>query len=182
MLAGPKLRLLSLAIATAFAAAECLAFQGSISPEVKQRYAQARRLLALGEKEKALEELKSIIQLAPEFVEAQRDYLDNQRDKAASFIEPYEGYVKQNPASAVYRYLLGKVYSSNNKREQSDAEFKKALELDPSFGWASFAMSTVTARTGDNARTLQLLEDASKHAGASVALRSALASTFLNRK
>jgi tetratricopeptide (TPR) repeat protein len=158
-----------------------MAFQAAPSTELKQRYAQARRLLALGEKEKAIEELGAIIKLAPGFVEAQRDYLDNQRDKAASFTEQYEANVKQNPDSAVYHYLLGKAYSNASKREQADAEFKKALELDPNFGWAMLAMSNVAARMGGS-RATELLVKASEHAGDSIPLRLSLATTFINKK
>jgi tetratricopeptide (TPR) repeat protein len=182
MLARPKVKILSLALSIAWLASQCLAFQAPPSPEARQRYAQARRLLAQGEKDKAMEELKAVIQLAPQFVEAHRLYLDNQRDKAASFVEQYEAYVKQNPESAVYRYLLGKAYSNANKREQADAEFKKSLELDPSFGWAMLAMSTVATRTGDNARSVELLEMGRKHAGDSTQLRLALANSFLSKK
>ena len=179
----PKLVIISLALVVAGMAAESFALQAKEpSAEAKQRYAQARKLLALGEKEKAIGELKAIIQLAPEFVEAQRDFLDNQRDKAESFIEPYEGYVKQNPNSAVAHYLLGKVYSNANKREKSDAEYNKALELNPEFGWAILAVSTVASRTGDNARSIEMLEKASKHAGDSVPLRLVIASNIINKK
>jgi tetratricopeptide (TPR) repeat protein len=182
MLVRSKVKLVSLALAIAWTASQCLAFQAAPTPEAKQRYAQARRLLALGEKDKAIEELKAIIRLAPEFLEAHRDYLDNQRERAASFTEQYEAYVKQNPNSAVYHYLLGKAYSNANKREQSDAEFKKALEIDPNLGWAMLALSTVATRAGDSDRSIELLENASKQAGDSAALRMALASSFLNKK
>jgi tetratricopeptide (TPR) repeat protein len=182
MLARPKVRFLSLALAIAWPAVQCLSFQAAPSPEAKQRYSQARRLLALGEKDKAIDELKAVIQAAPGFIEAHRDYLDNQRDKAASFLEQYEGYVKQNPGSAVYHYLLGKAYSNANKREQADAEFKKALELDPNFGWAMLALSNTAARAGDATRSVELLEKASEHAGDSIPLRMSLGSSFLNKK
>jgi tetratricopeptide (TPR) repeat protein len=182
MLARPKVKVLSLALAVVWMATQCMAFQATPSPEAKQRYAQARRLLALGEKDKAIEELKAVIQLSPQFIEAQRDYLDNQRDKAESFIEQYEGYVKQNPDSAVYHYLLGKVYSNANKRDKSDAEFKKALELDPKSGWAMLAMSSVATRAGDSARSIELLKGVGENAGDSVALRLAVANGLLSKK
>lgn len=178
-----KSKVITVALAVLWLAGNCLAFQSaSVSPEARQRYAQARKLLAVGEKDKAIEELKAIIQLAPEFIEAHRDFLDNQRDKAESFIEQYEAYVKQNPNSAAYHYLLGKAYSNANKRDKSDAEFKKALELDPKSGWAMLAVSSIATRENDNARSIELLKQSSKHAGDSVPLRQALGSSFLYKK
>ncbi len=182
MLARLTAKLLPLALTLVCFATQALAFQAEPPPEAMQRYKEARRLLAVGEKDKALEELKAIIRLAPEFVEPHRDYLDNQRDKAAVLIGEYEAYVKQKPDSAVYHYLLGKAYSNGNKREQSDAEFKKAHELDPNFGWALFALSSVATRAGDSARSVELLEKASERAGYSIELRLGIASSFLFKK
>ncbi|HET9529348.1 MAG TPA: tetratricopeptide repeat protein [Blastocatellia bacterium] len=183
MLIRRKLVALSMALAATALIAQALAAQDNRpSPEAKQRYSQARKLIALGEKEKAIEELKSVIRLAPEFVEAHRDFLDNQRDKAETFIEQYEGYVKENPDSAVYHYLLGKAYSNANKREKADAEFNKALELNPEFGWAMLAVSTMATRNRDSDRAAELLVKASKHAGDSIPLRLALGNSFNNKK
>ncbi|HWP45409.1 MAG TPA: hypothetical protein VNO14_19370 [Blastocatellia bacterium] len=180
---GPKLAVLSLVLVATAMLAQGLAHQsGKASPEAKKRYAEAQKLLSVGEKEKAIEELKAIIQLAPEYVEAHRDFLDNQRDKAESFIEQYEGYVKANPDSAIYHYLLGKAYSNANKRDKADAELKKALELDPEFGWAALAVSTVESRAGNRDRSVELLEKASKHAGENTTLRSAIATNFISKK
>jgi tetratricopeptide (TPR) repeat protein len=183
MLASLRLMAFGLTLAVSGVGGEALAFQANKpSDEAKQHYVQARKLLLMGEKEKALEELKATLRLAPEFVEAHRDFLDNQRDKAESFVEQYEGYLKQHPGSAVYHYLLGKVYSNANKRERADALFQKALELDPEFGWAMLAVSNIATRSGDTARAIELWEKACKNAGESVALRSIIANNFVGKK
>jgi len=177
-----RLKALLTGLAIVCLAVGTLAFQQSKpSPEAKERYNRARQYLAQGEKDKALEELKAAIELAPEFVEAHRDYLDNQRDKAQSFIEQYEAKVKQNPNSAVFHYLLGKVYSNADRREQADAEFQKALEIDPNFGWALLAVGTSFSSKGDRAKAIEFWEKARWTAGDSVVLRSILASNLSSK-
>jgi tetratricopeptide (TPR) repeat protein len=154
----------------------------NVSPEAKQHYSQARKLLTSGEREKAFEELKAAIQLAPQFVNAHRDLLDNQRDKAESFIAQYEQYVKDNPNSSAYHYLLGKVYQNANKRDKAEVEYKKALELDPQSGWAMLGVLNSAPRSGDNSRAIELLEKASKNAGDDVILRRAIASNLISNR
>lgn len=178
-----KLRLLPAVIAVLGMAVTAPAFQiDHPSAEAMKRYAGVRRLLATGEKDKAIEELKAVIQLAPEFIDPQRDFLDNQRDKAESFVEQYEAYVKEKPGSAAYHYLLGKAYSNANKRDKADAEFQKALELDPGLGWAALAVSSVATRSKNQTRAIELLEQASKNAGGSIRLRGAVANSFIGKK
>lgn len=152
------------------------------SAEAMNLYAAARRLLATGEKDKAIEELKAVIQLAPEFIDPHRDFLDNQTDKAESFVEQYEDRVKEKPNNAAYRYLLGKAYSNANQRDKADAEFKKALELDPDLGWAALAVSAIATRAKDYDRAIELLDLAAKNAGGSIPLRAAVANSFVNKK
>lgn len=183
MLARMKSTVISILFIVSVLALDGMAFQSNKpSPEAKQHYARARQLFALNETEKGLEELRAAIKLAPEYVEAHREFLDRQRDKAESFIAQYESYAKENPNSAAFQYLLGKAYSNANKREQSDAAFKKALELDPNYGWAMLAVGTIHSRNKETDRAIELWEKARKHAGDSLSLRATLASNLLNQK
>jgi tetratricopeptide (TPR) repeat protein len=151
------------------------------SPEARKHYQEAQRLFALNERDRAMEELKKSIQLSPDFVDAQRLYLDNNFDKAKDLIPQYETYVQENPSSAVFRYLLGKAYSNANQREKSDAEFKKALELDPNFGWALLAAGTVASRAGDRDKAVELWKKAASAAD-SAQLRYTAASNLLSNR
>jgi tetratricopeptide (TPR) repeat protein len=179
MLKGPKMSVFLLPLVFAVTATPRLAYQAQQpSGEAKQHYVQARSLLAQGEKEKALEELRAAIRLAPDFVEPQRDLIDNQREKAESLIEEYEAGVKANPNSALHRYLLGKVYSAANKRDKADAEFQKAVELDANFPWALVPASDAA----NNTKAAEILDRASKNAGDSIALRSLIAGRFANHR
>jgi tetratricopeptide (TPR) repeat protein len=150
------------------------------SPEAKQHYAQARDLLSRGDKDRAFEELKAAIRLAPGFVEPQNALLDNQ-DKAESLIQQYETAAKEYPNSALHHYLLGKVYSLANKEDKADAEFHKALDLDPDFGWALILASDIAQRKGDVAKAAEMLDRAGKNAGDSIELRGMIAGR-LNRR
>jgi tetratricopeptide (TPR) repeat protein len=151
------------------------------SPEAKQHYAQAGVLLSRGEKDKAFEELKAAVRLDPGFVEPQEALIDNQEDKAESLIEQYEAAAKEHLGSALHHYLLGKVYSLANKEDKADAEFHKALDLDPDFGWALVRASDTAKRKGDVASAAEMLDRASKNAGDSVELRGMIAGR-LNRR
>jgi tetratricopeptide (TPR) repeat protein len=168
-----------------FAATAALAVAQQVQKpcaEAKQHYLRAEELFDQGEKEKALDELKAAIQLAPDYVEPQRELIDRQRDKAASLIDRYEADVKAHSDSALHHYLLGKVYSVVDKQEKADAEFKRALELDPDFAWVMVPLSDSAKRNGDGARIAELLDRASKNAGDSVVLRNMIATRFTNNK
>jgi tetratricopeptide (TPR) repeat protein len=152
------------------------------SPEAKQHYSQALELFSRHDKDKGLEELRAAIRLAPGFVEPQEalveQQVENEQSKAESLIQQYESDVKANPDSALHHYLLGKVYSLANKEDKADAEFQKALDLDPDLGWALLRASDAAKRKGDSARAVDMLDRASKNAGDSTLLRSMIAGRF----
>jgi tetratricopeptide (TPR) repeat protein len=168
-------------LAFATTAAHVLA-QQALKPEAKQHYQRAQELFDQGEKERALLELKAAIQLAPDYVEPQRELIDRQRDKAKSLIEQYEAATKTTPGNALNHYLLGKVYSAADKQEKADAEFQRAYELDPSFPWAMMPLSDTAKRKGDIARATDLLDRASNSAGDSIVLRNMIATRFAGSK
>jgi tetratricopeptide (TPR) repeat protein len=151
-------------------------------PEAKAHYARARRYLARNDEDSAIEDLKNAIRLAPEFVEAHQLYLDRQRVSAKNLVGEYDARVKENPTSAVFRYLLGKAHASANfdRPEMAEAEYQKAVEMDPKFGWAWLELSRLTSRRGDRAKANDCLEKARKFAGDNLELRLAVASA-LNR-
>lgn len=156
------------------------------SPEAKRRYIQASNLLEAAtskpEKEKALEVLRAVTMIAPEFVEPHLDMLRCQKElgkPATLFIEQYEAYVKEHPQSAVFHYLLGNVLSEANKGEQGVNEYAKALALDPQNGWALFELGYIELRRGNRDRAKDLLEKASKNAGEHLRIREWVARTFL---
>jgi tetratricopeptide (TPR) repeat protein len=184
MLTGLRTSLLLPSLVLAISTVASLAYQSQQpSQEARQHYKQAQELVSRGEKDKALEELKAAIRLDPSFVEPQRDLIDQQvmggqQDKASSLIEPYESAVKANPNSALHHYLLGRVYSLANKIDKAEAEFQKAVDLDPDFGWALDAASDAATRNGDAAHAIELLDRSSKNAGDSTTLRGLIAGRF----
>jgi tetratricopeptide (TPR) repeat protein len=182
MFTGPKTSSFLVALTVALATIPGLAIQAQRpSPEAKQHYTQAQELLSQGDKGKAFEELKAAIHLAPGYVEPQETLIDNQQDKTESLIEQYEAAAKEYPNSSLHHYLLGKVYSLANKEDKADAEFQKALDLDPDFGWALVRASDTARRKGDIATAVEMLDRASKNAGDSTELRGMIAGRFNRR-
>ncbi len=159
-----------------------LAAMAAQSPDARKHYSEAQRLFALNERDRAMEELKTAIQLSPDYVDAQRLYLDNNREKAKDLIPQYEKYVQENPASAAFRYLLGKAYSNANQRGKADAEFNKCLDLDPNFGWGLLAAGTNALRAGNKEKAIEMWQKARRNAGDSVQLRSAAAQNLLSNR
>ncbi|MEW6210724.1 MAG: hypothetical protein AB1631_20335 [Acidobacteriota bacterium] len=159
-----------------------LASVAAQSPQARKHYGEAQRLFALNERDRAMEELKTAIQLSPDFVDAQRLYIDNNFDKAKDLIPQYEKYVQENPASAVFHYLLGKAYSNANMRDKSDAEFNKCLEIDPNFGWGLLAAGTVASRAGNKDKAIELWKKAAANAADSAQLRYSAASNLLSNR
>jgi tetratricopeptide (TPR) repeat protein len=173
--------LTALTIALANLPALAIQSQAPSPKEAKQHYTQAQELLSRGDKDKAFEELKAAIRLDPGFVEPQETLIDNQQDKAESLIEQYEAAAKEYTNRALHHYLLGKVYSLANKEDKADAEFQKALDLDPDFPWALVQASDTVRRKGEMARAVEMLDRASKNAGDSIELRGMIAGR-LNRR
>ena len=182
MSTGPKSSSFLAAVTIAMATYPALAIQSQApSQEAKQHYAQAQELLSRGDKDRAFDELKAAIRLDPVFVEPQEALIDHQEDKAESLIAQYETAAKEHPSSALHHYMVGKVYSLANKEDKADAEFQRALDLDPELPWALVRASDTARRKGDVARAVEMLGRASKNAGDSIELRGLIADR-LNRR
>jgi len=183
------MRLFMLALLISSVPAGSFAQKELIAPDVKERHSQVTKLLRhatrKADKEKALEELQALIKLAPEFVDAHLDFIATKRSlriEPISLIGPYETYVKEQPDNAIFHFLLGYVYSAAKKLSEAELEFRKALTLNPQFGWALAAVADVEQKNGNLARARELLEKASGNAGVDVRLRTRLAWKFLNNK
>lgn len=145
----------------------------------KEHYARAKQFTASGAQDRALSELKLAIQLAPEFVEAHRDYQDSQRSKTDSLIQEYDSYARQNPKSAAFRYLLGRAYSLAGRRNEADVEYQNALKLDPYFSWALLSTGSAARGRGETSQAADAWQKARLKAGASPTLHYLLASNLL---
>lgn len=149
-----------------------------VSAEAMQHYKKARQLLDQDEIDKAMIELKTAIQLFPEFIEAQRAYLGNLTGQM-NVEKIYEANVKDNPKNAVYHYLLGQAYEVMHFREaKARAENKKALELAPDFAWANLAEASFARGGGDRVKAFEYARKAQKLAGDNVELHAELAKLF----
>jgi tetratricopeptide (TPR) repeat protein len=155
---------------------------GNPSSEVKERYRRAQQYLLQEERNQALEELKKIIELAPQFVEAHYDLMELRQSLAKEMLAQYESYIRSRPDSPLPHYLLGKAYLIVGQPEPGEAALKKALELDPNFGWALLEIGAVAQRRGDTVAAANAWEKARRSTNSSSALRLHLAKGLLSIK
>jgi tetratricopeptide (TPR) repeat protein len=148
----------------------------------KEHYARAKQHSTSGEQDKAVEELKLAIQIAPEFIEAHREFQDIQRNKTESLIREYDSYTRQNPKSAAFRYLLGRVYSQAGRRNEAEVEYLKALKLNPHFSWALLSVGLMMRDRGETSQAADAFEKARQKADSGLALHYSLASNLLSVK
>ncbi|MBZ5500049.1 MAG: tetratricopeptide repeat protein [Acidobacteriia bacterium] len=142
----------------------------------RNHYLRAQDYLKQNQREKAVAELKTAIQLAPEFIEAHNDYIANQQAKSDRMVAEYEGYLKQHPQSAAYHYLAGKAYAKAGRTKDRDAEYQKSLDLSPGFSWALIELGATALDNQDKLKAAELFEKARAKAGDSPKLHMALAS------
>lgn len=142
----------------------------------RKHYSLAQDYLKQNQRDKALAELKATIQLTPEFIEAQNDYLANDSRKSTEIIPEYEEYLKQHPLSATFHYFLGKAYSKGGRAKDAENEYQKSLELSPGFSWALLELGTTALNNQDKVKAGEFLEKARAKAGDSTKLHMTLAS------
>jgi tetratricopeptide (TPR) repeat protein len=142
----------------------------------RNHYLLAQDYLKQNQREKAVAELKTAIQLAPEFIEAHNDYIANQQARPDQIVAEYEGYLKQHPQSAVYHYLAGKAHAKAGRTKDRDAEYQKSLDLSPGFSWALIELGATALDNQDKLKAAELFEKARANAGDSPKLHMTLAS------
>jgi tetratricopeptide (TPR) repeat protein len=141
----------------------------------RKHYSLAQEYLRQYDRDQALRELKSAIQLVPDFVEAHNDYITNSRSKPPEIVAEYEGYLKQHPQSATFHYLLGRAYYKAGLGKDGAAEYQKALELSSGYSWALVEQGNEVLKAGDSAKAGEYFEKARAQAGESTVLHMALA-------
>jgi len=141
----------------------------------KNHYSMAQEYLRKYDRDQALRELKSAIQLVPELVEAHNDYITNSRSKLAEIVAEYEDYLKQHPQSAVFHYLAGRAYYKAGRAKEGAAEYQKALELSPGYSWALLEQGNEVFKAGDSGKAGVHFEKARAQAGENTVLHMALA-------
>jgi tetratricopeptide (TPR) repeat protein len=87
--------------------------------------------------------------------------------------------VAQRPDSAPLREIAGAVALRAGRDGEGQAEFQKALELDPAYPRAKAGRATLLARSGDKAGAIALFDEAAKESGADVAPAYAAAQLVL---
>lgn len=147
--------------------------------DAKKHYALAQDYLRKHDRNKALEELKTVLQLDPEFIEAHDDYIANSRSKPADIVAEYEGYLKQHPQSAAFHYLLGRAYVKDGRSKDGEAEYQKSLELNPGYSWTLLELGSKAYEADDHVKAADFYEKARANAGDSVSLHLTLATKLI---
>lgn len=117
---------------------------GAIASEARLYYDKAMNYKETGEFGRAADAFKDAIELAPEYLEAHREYLALMRrmGKEKQLAEDYEEFLQAHPKSAVTYYMYGLSLSAREMDEREKA-FKKAIELKPDFAEAYHELSAV---------------------------------------
>jgi len=149
---------------------------GKVPAAARNHYLLAQDYLKQNQREKAVAELKSAIQLAPEYIEAHNDYIANQQTKPEQIVAEYEGYLKQHPQSTVYHYLAGKAYAKAGRPKDRDAQYQRSLDLSPGFSWTLIELGTTALDNQDKVKAAEFFEKARAKAGNSPKLHLTLAS------
>ncbi len=130
---------------------------------------QALKLCAEGEAlilqrriEEALEKFKKALDVDIKCIEAHKRYqdilLDNgQRDK---LLADYREFIQIKPKSALFNFLYGRLYNSDLDLQQQ--YLKKAVELDPKFFDARFALGVSYLAGKQYKKALEQFEECSK--------------------
>jgi tetratricopeptide (TPR) repeat protein len=96
-------------------------------------------------------------------------------------IEQYEAIVKLEPKSVDDHLLLGRLYRLNNDMVKAEAEFKLAVQLDPTSEDAVTTLAYLYNEEGNSARATQILNSV-PDADRSAKLYSALGYTYEQQK
>jgi tetratricopeptide (TPR) repeat protein len=96
-------------------------------------------------------------------------------------IEQYQEIVRLDPKSVEDRLLLGRLYRLNNDLVKAEAEFKTAVQIQPTSEEAVTALSILYNEEGDTSRALEVL-NAFPEAARSSKLYAALGYTYEQNK
>ncbi|MGD8816277.1 MAG: hypothetical protein PVJ51_03770, partial [Acidobacteriota bacterium] len=134
--------------------------QSTQSAGVEATVDGAEALLAQGNRSAALQMADRIVARDPFNVEAhhliQRIL---RRDDEAAMLVRYRELAERYPASAAAQYLYGNALLNaldRSSRERPSVYFERALQLDPSFGWAAAIEGIFAQIRGDSDEALRL--------------------------
>src|SRR6266540_2723353 len=127
-------------------------------------------LIKDGQKEKILAQANRIIDKAPEnaksvayhAVAAKLLELQRQSYNMRGQTPPPDGYLLRgfNSTRATYLVTLGQVYLKKGRDAEAEKAFKDAHKASPSLEAASIGLATVVAKSGDNARAVEIMAEA----------------------
>lgn len=117
---------------------------------------------ALGALEKAIEESKVAVSLAPEMLETRRarGYLLEATSNYEEAIREYQEAVKLNPNISDLHISLGRNYRALGIYDQAIQEFSQAISLNPDDPTPYLMTSRTYATVGEYAKALQYAESA----------------------
>lgn len=129
--------------------------ESSGTPAARASFTKGDAAAKAGQLADAIAAFRKAIELDPDFVEAHQRFIETtQRDEAPSSRTPqvvrlkrlYEGWAKQHPTRAVYKWALGFL---EHEPKKADVFFSEALKIDPAFARAHFSLARNADLRGD---------------------------------
>ena len=141
-------------------AAEALGAAGELGDQAADTYfllGQAYARLGDG---RAIDALRRSTKLEPSRArswEALGDLLSQSREHSGAAVEAFEDYVRQFPEKPHAHVLLGEAYINGTWMEQAISHFQKAVELNPRYARAVYALAAAYKFIGDHEKAKTFL-------------------------
>jgi tetratricopeptide (TPR) repeat protein len=125
------------------------------TPAAKSHFIQGEAAAKAGKHAEAAAAFRKALETDPDFVDAHQRFIDSTRREQlptsrtptlTHLQELYEGWAKQHPARAVYKWALGFL---SHEPAKADVFFNEALRIDPSFARAHFSLARNADLRGD---------------------------------
>jgi|GEM_PF-5989723 len=97
-------------------------------------------------------------------------------------IDSLNVYIKDAPDDEIAYYFLGKIYSVLQKKEKSIAAYRTAIRLRPQFVTASKALGLEYELDGQNAKAIEIYQQALVYGGNDIEVRQKLANLYLTEQ
>lgn len=115
----------------------------------------------------AIEAYETATRLKPDYYEAQRDLglAIYERAEATDISQAMDKLLvaaRLMPDNPMIHYHLGNIYSADGKLDEAEAEFRKALMIDPQLAAAHWELARLRYYRGDPNRALQEIKEAER--------------------
>jgi tetratricopeptide (TPR) repeat protein len=135
------------------------ALAGAVTEDDRARFEEALSAAHANRLGEATQLTYDLLQVAPDFVDAHRLYIDllGAQGRSEDALHFYRLALDANPNDAAAHYLYGR---STNNPTTAEEEFREALALDPAFAWAHHGLGAALAMRGQTDAAIASFERA----------------------